>query len=86
MVSLQLSLGSAVAQWLEVVSLQLSLGNVVAQWLEVVSLQLSLGSAVAQWLERQALNRENPNLNPPAAILKLRQFRSSRVATVHSAV
>ena len=42
--------------------------------------------AVALWLELRALNRENPGLNPLAAVLKLWQFLSSHVATVHSAV
>ena len=37
-------------------------------------------------LDRRALNRENPGSNPPAAVWKVWQFRSSHVATDHSAV
>ena len=33
-----------------------------------------------------ALNRENPGSNPLPAVSKLSQFRSSHVATIHSAV
>ena len=46
----------------------------------------ALWSAVAQRLKRRAFNRENPGSNPLAGILKLWQFHSSHISTVHSAV
>ena len=44
------------------------------------------GAMMAQRLERRTLNRENPGSNPLAADSKLWQFRSSHVATAHSAI
>ena len=49
------------------------------------SLAVNIGAA-AEWSERRSLSRENPGSNPLAAVSKLWQFRSSHVATIHSAV
>ena len=42
--------------------------------------------AVAQWLENHILSQEYLGLNLLATILKLGQFRSPHIASVHSAV
>ena len=52
----------------------------------VRTLSLSMWGAVAEWLKHLTLNRENLVLNHLGAVLKLWQFRPSRVVTVHSAI
>ena len=56
-------------------------------WRGSVAVRMSgskLWGVVAWRLECQALNLENLGSNHLAAILKLLQFRSSHIATVHS--
>ena len=40
---------------------------------------------VAQWLEHRTVKQEDLGSSPPAAALKLGQFCSPHVASVHSA-